>query len=126
MKRILTLLAVSVCAFCFIVSCGNDKTPVDEFLALLEQRNNLGKQLETDQINWDEYKAQINDLDAKAEKFVEDNKTYELTDEDRDKIFEFALDKANKSGKRISSSDQQKLKETLKMVITLEDFYKIQ
>lgn len=125
MKRILTLLAVSFCALFIAVSCGSKKTPVDELIGFLDQQNSIEQKFSADKIDWDEYQKQSDELKDKAMKFLEENKTYELTDADRDKIYDFAKKTAAAEGHEITSEEESMVKTMLNQIKTLEDFGKM-
>lgn len=125
MKRILTLLAVSFCALFIAVSCGSKKTPVDELIGFLDQQSSIEQKFSADKIDWDEYKKQSDELKDKAMKFLEENKTYELTDADRDKLYDFAKKTATAEGHEITSEEESMVKTMLNQIKTLEDFGKM-
>lgn len=125
MKRILSLLAVSFCALFIAVSCGSKKTPVDELISLMDQQTALSQKYDADQISWEEYEAQAEELEAKAQKILEENKDYELTDADRDKIFEMAKKSAAAENQTITPEEEEMVKTMLKKIKTFEDFGKV-
>lgn len=125
MKRIITYLTVAFCAMILAVSCGSKKTPVDELIGFLDQQSSIEQKFDAEKIDWDEYQKQSDELKDKAMKFIEENKTYELTDADRDKIYEFAKKTAVEEGHEITPEEETMVKAMLQQLKTLEDFGKL-
>lgn len=122
MKRIITVLTVAFCTLMLAVSCGSKKTPVDELFSLIDENTALEQKYDDGKLSWEEYQEQSDALEAKAKKFIEDNKDYQLTDADRDKIYELAKASAAEEGHEITPEEEKMVKAMLQQIKTLEDF----
>lgn len=130
MKRILTFLTVALCTLAIAVSCGNKKSaaengPVGQLLSLAEKAQSLEDSYRAGKITREELNAQSDAIDEQIEALLEANEDYQLTDADRDLIYQTAKSMAAAEGHQITEQEETMVKSMLKQVKTLEDLQDI-
>lgn len=130
MKRILTFLTVAFCATVIAISCGNDKKsaesgPVGTLFNMAEKAQALENSYREGKLDYAAFREQNEALEEEAKAFLEANKDYELTDADRDYLFEKAKAMAAAEGEKITPEEEKAAKEAMKSIKTLGDMLKM-
>lgn len=117
MKKIL----IAVLATFALMSCGGPKTPVDEYIEVANKLVPLYEKAMSDPASADALEMEAKELMDQIDTIVRENKDYELTDADREKLYDFIAENAKMTG--MDEDDLEDLKEDLNKIKTLGDMH---